>query len=397
MSTLSRETPHNQERACWSGVFAMTLCVFVLIASEFMPVSLLTPIARDLGVTEGLAGQGIAISGGLALLTSLTMSSVVGNLNRKVLLLGMTVLMAMSGMIISLSSSYLVYMVGRALIGIAIGGFWSMSAATAIRLVPQRLVPRALAIFNGGNALATVVAAPLGSYLGATIGWRGAFFCLLPVAIVAFIWQWFSLPSMVADKGRQSRGSIFRLFSYPGVPTGLLACGLFFMGQFALFTYLRPFLETVTRVDVSTLTLILLIIGVAGFIGTLFIGAFLKAGFYPTLIAIPLLMASIAGMLILAGHSVWVVAPLLGIWGLIATAAPTGWWAWIARTLPNDAEAGGGLMVAAIQLAIALGSTAGGFAFDHLGWQSTFALSGGLLLIAAALTFLTARQKHNTY
>ncbi|CAI2519607.1 MFS transporter [Serratia proteamaculans] len=397
MSTLSGETPHNQERACWSGVFAMTLCVFVLIASEFMPVSLLTPIARDLGVTEGLAGQGIAISGGLALLTSLTMSSVVGNLNRKVLLLGMTVLMAMSGMIISLSSSYLVYMVGRALIGIAIGGFWSMSAATAIRLVPQRLVPRALAIFNGGNALATVVAAPLGSYLGATIGWRGAFFCLLPVAIVAFIWQWFSLPSMEADKGRQSRGSIFRLFSYPGVSTGLLACGLFFMGQFALFTYLRPFLETVTRVDVSTLTLILLIIGVAGFIGTLVIGAFLKAGFYPTLIAIPLLMASIAGMLILAGHSVWVVAPLLGIWGLIATAAPTGWWAWVARTLPNDAEAGGGLMVAAIQLAIALGSTAGGFAFDHLGWQSTFALSGGLLLIAAALTFLTARQKHNTH
>ncbi|CAI1741227.1 MFS transporter [Serratia proteamaculans] len=397
MSTLSRETPHNQERACWSGVFAMTLCVFVLIASEFMPVSLLTPIAWDLGVTEGLAGQGIAISGGLALLTSLTMSSVVGNLNRKVLLLGMTVLMAMSGMIISLSSSYLVYMVGRALIGIAIGGFWSMSAATAIRLVPQRLVPRALAIFNGGNALATVVAAPLGSYLGATIGWRGAFFCLLPVAIVAFIWQWFSLPSMEADKGRQSRGSIFRLFSYPGVPTGLLACGLFFMGQFALFTYLRPFLETVTRVDVSTLTLILLIIGVAGFIGTLVIGAFLKAGFYPTLIAIPLLMASIAGMLILVGHSVWVVAPLLGIWGLIATAAPTGWWAWVARTLPNDAEAGGGLMVAAIQLAIALGSTAGGFAFDHLGWQSTFALSGGLLLIAAALTFLTARQKHNTH
>lgn len=397
MSTLSREILHNQERACWSGVFAMTLCVFVLIASEFMPVSLLTPIARDLGVTEGLAGQGIAISGGMALLTSLTMSSVVGNLNRKALLLGMTVLMAMSGMIISLSSSYLVYMVGRALIGIAIGGFWSMSAATAIRLVPQRLVPRALAIFNGGNALATVVAAPLGSYLGATIGWRGAFFCLLPVAIVAFIWQWFSLPSMAADKGRQSRGSIFRLFSYPGVPTGLLACGLFFMGQFALFTYLRPFLETVTRVDVSTLTLILLIIGVAGFIGTLVIGAFLKAGFYPTLIAIPLLMASIAGMLILVGHSVWVVAPLLGIWGLIATAAPTGWWAWVARTLPNDAEAGGGLMVAAIQLAIALGSTAGGFAFDHLGWQSTFALSGGLLLIAAALTFLTARQKHNTH
>lgn len=166
----------------------MTLCVFVLIASEFMPVSLLTPIARDLGVTEGLAGRGIAISGALAVLTSLTLSTLAGKMNRKFLLLGMTVLMAGSGLIIALATSYLMYMVGRAMIGVAIGGFWSMSAATAIRLVPQHQVTRALAIFNAGNALATVVAAPLGSYLGATVGWRGAFLCLVPMAVVAFIW-----------------------------------------------------------------------------------------------------------------------------------------------------------------------------------------------------------------
>lgn len=86
-------------------------------------------------------------------------------MNRKFLLLGMTVLMAVSGLIIALATSYLMYMVGRAMIGVAIGGFWSMSAATAIRLVPQHQVTRALAIFNAGNALATVVRAA-GSYLG---------------------------------------------------------------------------------------------------------------------------------------------------------------------------------------------------------------------------------------
>nr|VXZ85493.1 Purine ribonucleoside efflux pump nepI [Klebsiella pneumoniae] len=57
--------------------------------------------------------------------------------------------------------------------------------------------------------------------------------------------------------------------------------------------------------------------------------------------------------------------------GLLATAAPTGWWTWIARTLPEDAETGGGLMVAVIQLSIALGSTVGGPVFDSLGWHST--------------------------
>ena len=80
----------------------------------------------------------------------------------------------------------------------------------------------------------------------------------------------------------------------------------------------------------------------------------------------------------------------------MATAAPTGWWAWVARTLPDDAEAGGGLMVAAIQLSIALGSTLGGWAFDHTGWQSTFALSSGLLIVAAGLTILTSRKTHHS-
>lgn len=389
MSTLSQTTQSN-ERAYWGAIFAMTLCVFVLIASEFMPVSLLTPIARDLGVTEGLAGQGIAISGALAVLTSLSLTRIAGNMNRKTLLLGMTALMAASGLLIAFASSYLVYMVGRALIGIAIGGFWSMSAATAIRLVPQHQVSRALAIFNGGNALATVVAAPLGSYLGATIGWRGAFLCLVPVAIVAFIWQCFSLPKMENDRAAQ--GTVLRLFRQPVVRVGLLACGLFFMGQFALFTYVRPFLETVTHVSASGLSLLLLTIGIAGFVGTLIIAAFLNARFYPTLMAIPLLMATIAGMLILTGHSAWIVALLLGLWGLLATAAPTGWWTWLARTLPEDAEAGGGLMVAVIQLSIALGSTAGGMVFDNLGWQSTFGVSAILLLSAGALTFLTASK-----
>ncbi|EAA9524105.1 MFS transporter [Salmonella enterica] len=396
MSTLSQTPSPHHQHAYWGGIFAMTLCVFVLIASEFLPVSLLTPIARDLGVTEGRAGQGIAISGALAVLTSLSLSTLAGNVNRKYLLLGMTILMAISGLVIALASSYLVYMTGRAMIGIAIGGFWSMSAATAMRLVPEHQVTRALAIFNGGNALATVVAAPLGSYLGATIGWRGAFLCLVPVAVVAFIWQCICLPGIDAQTSRKSQGSVFHLFRRRMVAVGMLACGVFFMGQFTLFTYVRPFLESVTRVNSSGLSLILLAIGVAGFVGTLIVAIFLNAKFYPTLVAIPLLMAVIAMTLILTGHRVWVVGLLLGFWGLLATAAPTGWWTWIARALPDDAEAGGGLMVAVIQFSIALGSTVGGMVFDHLGWQSTFALSGLLLIAAAALTFLTSRQQAST-
>lgn len=393
-----RATRETADRpAYWSAVFAMSLCVFALVASEFMPVSLLTPMARDLMVTEGMAGQGIAISGAFAVLTSLSISALAGTMDRKKLLLMLTLLMGISGAVVGLAPSYGIYMAGRALIGVVIGGFWSISAATAIRLVPANQVPKALAIFNGGNALATVIAAPLGSYMGSIIGWRGAFFALVPVALIALAWQWLALPPMKTDARAPGSGSMFKVFKSPTVAYGMAGCGAFFMGQFALFTYLRPFLETVTQVSVSLFSLLLLVIGVAGFIGTAVIGSVLKRGLYAPLITIPILMSVIAVALIPLGTWVAPVAVLLGLWGLMATATPVAWWSWVAQAMPHDAEAGGGLMVAIIQLSIALGSTFGGMLFDSNGYQSTFIASAVVLLIGAYLTFQTSRAQTRQY
>jgi len=123
-----------------------------------------------------------------------------------------------------------------------------------------------------------------------------------------------------------------------------------------------------------------------GFIGTCVITIFLERRFYATLIVIPILMAAIAATLMFFGTSTTVVAVLLGLWGFLATAAPVGWWSWLARTLPEQAEVGGGLMVAVVQLAIALGSTVGGILFDHSGYQATFVFSAIILVISAFLT-----------
>jgi predicted MFS family arabinose efflux permease len=377
--------------AAWGAVFAMALGAFVLVASEFMPVSLLTPVAADLHISEGQAGQAISVSGAFALVTSLFIAPLAGRLDRKVLLLALTLMMMVSGTVAAFAPDYTVFMAGRAFIGVAIGGFWSMSAATAMRLVPERAVPKALAIVNGGNALATVVAAPLGSFLGGVIGWRGAFFAVVPVAAIAFGWKFFSLPKMHAEGGAGA-GAAFRLLKRPVVALGMAGTALFFMGQFALFTYLRPFLENVTHAGVSMVSGMLLIVGVAGFIGTTLIGAVLEKQLYRTLVVIPLVMAAIGLALMAFGSSLPATAALLGLWGLVATAAPVGWWTWLARTLPQDAEAGGGLIVAVVQLAIASGATIGGILFDASGYRASFSLSAAVLVAGAVLAWLAGRQ-----
>jgi predicted MFS family arabinose efflux permease len=264
----------------WSAVLALTLCVGTLIASEFMPVSLLTPIAASLHVTEGRAGQAIAVSGLFAVLTSLVISSATRGIDRRQVLLALTLVMIASGLMVAFAPNAEMFMLGRALIGVVIGGFWSMSAATVMRLVPQEQIPKALGVLNGGNALATTIAAPLGSFLGQYVGWRGAFFFVVPLAALTLAWQFLTLPSMPSMPGARF-GSVFRVLRRPHVPLGMFAVAGLFMGQFALFTYLRPFLETVTRVDVSILSTILLLIGVAGVVGTCLIGFLLNRSLCP--------------------------------------------------------------------------------------------------------------------
>ncbi len=400
IDTTSSSTPVEIERLprraapsptrAWSAVFALTLCVGTLIASEFMPVSLLTPIASDLRLTEGQAGQAIAVSGIFAVLTSLLISSATQRIDRRTLLLALTVVMLVSGAIVAFAPNFTVMIVGRALVGVVIGGFWSMTAAIVMQLISEDDVPRALGLLNGGNALAATIAAPLGSFLAQYIGWRGAFLCVVPLAALTFVWLFLTLPSMPA-KGRADPGAAFRVLRRRNVPLGILAVSLFFVGQFALFTYLRPFLETVTGASVSVLSLILLALGISGLAGTYLIGFVVKAKLYGLLVAMPLILAAIAIALIAVGSSAIATGLLLALWGLVATAAPVGWWTWLSQTLPDDAETGGGLMVAAIQLAITLGATAGGVMFDSRGYKATFIVSAIILCGSAVAAFLASR------
>ena len=142
------------------------------------------------------------------------------------------------------------------------------------------------------------------------------------------------------------------------------------------------------------LSLILLVIGVTGFIGTILISPLLKKSVFGVVIVIPLLMAGIAVALTVFGGWIAGTALLLGAWGLIGTPAPVGWGTWLSRTLPADAEAGGGLMVATIQFAIALGATLGGALFDGSGYQATFGFSATLLITAGALAMVASRTVH---
>lgn len=367
----------------WGAVFAMTLGVFGLITAEFLPASLLTPMAATLGVTEGMAGQTVTATAAVALVTSLVISVITRNTDRRTVLLAFSVLLVGSNLLVAYAPNLTVMLLGRVLLGVAIGGFWTMSAATAMRLVPEAMVPRALSIIFSGVSVATVAAAPLGSYFGHLIGWRNVFLIATAIGAFAFVWQWFTLPRM-ASSGSARMGTLLEVMKRPAMRAGMLAVILVFTGHFAFFTYLRPFLETVTGVGVNGLSGMLLGFGIANFIGTSLAGFLLERNLRLTLLLMPLAMGAMALALVLLGRAPVADAVLVALWGMAFGCVPVAWTTWITRTVPDEAESGGGLIVAAVQLAITLGAAVGGVVFDHAGANGVFVGAAVVLLVAAA-------------
>lgn len=344
-------------------------------------MSLLTPIATDLHATDGMAGQAISVSGLFAVITSLFIATIAGRLDRRYVLLGLTGLMLASLILIAEAPGFEFLMTARAFLGIAIGGFWSLATATIMRLVPEDSVSKALGIMYTGNAVATAFAAPIGSYLGGIIGWRGVFWALAPMVAMNLIWQWLSLPAM-PPQASNPVGKLLGLLKRRNVVFAMLAVMLTFAGAFTTFTYLRPFLETYTQVSLPQLSLLLLGLGSAGFAGTYAASKLLGRHLYLLLGALPIALGAITLGLLALSHSMWGVAVLMIAWGAVNSAIPVAWSAWLTKGISDEPESGGGLIVGAIQLSILLSAAFGGLLLDHISIAAT--LIGGTVLLTLA-------------
>lgn len=374
----------------WMAVFSLAMGVFGLLTAEYLPASLLTPMAADLGIPEGLAGQAVTVTAVAALFAGLLVPRLTRRFDRRVVLLAFTLLMIASNLLVALSSSLTVLLAMRILLGIALGGFWSMAAAVAMRLVPANLVPRALSIIFSGIAIGTVVSVPLGSYLGGLYGWRSAFIAAAAVGGLTLIFQWFTLPRM-APRKMMHTASVLELLRRPGIGVGMMGCVLAHTGQFALFTYIRPALESVADIDVDGLSLLLLGFGVANFIGTLLAGWMMERSLRATLVLMPALVGLAAfGMIWLPVDGTGLML-LVALWGLAFGGVPVAWSNWVARAVPDQAETAGGMVVAAVQSSIATGAALGGIMFGFNGVTGVFMTAGALMLLAALVIFLRVR------
>ncbi|MDQ0350169.1 MFS transporter [Ancylobacter vacuolatus] len=385
-------TPAPAISPAWAAVGAMTLGVFGLVTAEFLPASLLTPMAADLGITEGAAGQAVTATALVAMAASLLVSAATQRIDRRNLMVAFSIMLVISNLIVAFAPNLPLLILGRVLLGLALGGFWAMSAALTMRLVPEAMIPRALSILFSGVSAATIFAAPVGSYLGHLFGWRAVFLLAAAMGVVTIIAQILTLPRM-APKGSAGLRTLVEVLRRPGVALGMSAAMLAFAGHFAVFTYIRPFLETVTGIGINALSGILLGFGLANFVGTLAAGPLIERSLKAALLGVPLLMAALGVALVTLPADPMVHTLLFALWGFAFGGVPVAWSTWLTRAVPDQAETAGGLLVASVQLAISIGAAGGGAILAVDGVTGTFAAACLLLVIAALIVLFGVRTQ----
>ncbi|QYI95997.1 MFS transporter [Curtobacterium flaccumfaciens pv. flaccumfaciens] len=379
-------------RRGWLSVTSVALGSFVLVLSEFLPIGLLPAIADDLDVGIGTAGLMVVATGLVGAVAAPVVTVLTSRLDRRVVLVSLTVLLVIADGLAAIAPSFWVLLIARMLLGVGIGGFWAIGAGIAGRLVRPELTIRATSLITAGVSVATVVSLPLGALVSSLASWRLGFVIGGALGLVALVLQLAMLPRIPAQQ-RVRFATLGSLLRVPRARVGLIAAAFVFAAQFAAYTYIAPYLQQLVGVGPDTVTIALLVFGVAGIIGNFAAGFTLDRSVLGTIGASKFVLAAAVVLLPLLAHSVVGVFVLLVVWGLVWGALPLGMQTWMSTASPAGSETGLALFVTTIQLALAAGSVLGGAAVSSFGLAADFWLAGGVAIVGAVVLVAMGLRK----
>lgn len=388
--------PRTQPRA-WLTVLTVAASAFLLVTTEFLPIGLLSSIAASLETTSGIAGLAVTIPGAIAAVSAPLLTVLAGRLDRRTVLQALTGLMIVSCLVAALAPNLLVFLAGRVLLGIAVGGFWTFALSAGRRLVASTDGGKAVALISAGISIGTVLGVPAGALIGQSAGWREAFYITSGLGVVVLTSLFALLPSLPVHQSINI-SQLTAITKNKNVRTGLVAATFIFVGHFAAYTYLEPFLRVVVRADATVVTGALVAYGVAGIAGTFLAERAIRSSLRRTFIGTTALLGASVLCAPLIGQSMPAAFMLIALWGLAFGAVPICLQIWMYHAAPGAYEASSALIVTTCQFALALGALLGGRLVDMSGVPSAFVLAGISTLLACVYVaaFGLERQAEGT-
>lgn len=376
------------KRENWLPVYAAGLATFCVVTTEMLPVGLMTSIADDLQTSMGTAGLTISLPALLAALFAPTVVLVAGRIDRRRILTTLLLLLAVANIVSALANTIGLLLAARILVGFCMGGIWAVAGGLAARLVPGRSVGVATAIIFGGVAAASVLGVPVGTMIGDAAGWRFAFAAMAVFCGIVLVVNLCALPALPVHQAIRL-GQFGNQLSNRRIQLGLAITFLFVAGHFMAYTFIRPLLEVVSGIGTEWVGLMLFAYGAAGIGGNFVAGPVAARRTGATLLCIATALAAVLFGFALFGHSPLGGIIVLILWGIAYGGVSVALQTWMMKSAPSNVEVATALFVAIFNIAIAVGSFAGGRIVDQFDLGTNLLLAGilpslGILLVLKA-------------
>ena len=377
----------------WLPLIGLTFAVFVFNTSEFMPIGLLTDIATDLKISEARAGLLISVYAWVVAIMSLPLMIMVSKMELKRLLLSIIALFVVSHVASAFAEGYYTLMLSRIGVACSHAIFWSIAPPLAVRTVPDGKRALGLSTIATGSSVAMVVGLPLGRVVGLYVGWRMTFLSIAIISALIFIFIAVVFPKL------QSRGK-FAFKQLPALLHNRVLVGVFIMSvlfataHYTGYSYIEPFLGKVASMSPDVVTLVLIVFGASGMLGSIAFSKYYMANRRRFMLVMTLGPALCLLLLQVAAASLLSVVLVCIMWGAMATAFNIAFQDNTIRFAPENATSIGMSIFSGIfNLGIGSGAYVGGLVVSHLSIDY-IGYAGGIIGLIATL-YLVVRYFPN--
>lgn len=296
-------------------LIGMTVSAFIFNTSEFMPIGLLTDIAKSFEITEAKAGMLITVYSWIVMLLSLPLMILVSRIDYRRLFMGTVAVFGICQVLTVLSNSYGMLMASRIGVACAHAIFWSIASPIAVRMASEAHQSKALSMVVTGTSVATIAGLPLGKMVGHYAGWRIAFLIVAVITFGVLVYMAFLFPKMDCGEPFHVK-QLPQLFKNRSLVCVYIQTFLFVVGYYTSYSYIDPFLQQVAGMGNSMVTITLFVFGAAGLFGSFLFSKFYdkyRRGVLRTVMAA--LVVELLLLLPAAGKPGFMMA-LCALWGI---------------------------------------------------------------------------------